>query len=156
MTRDAAEPYYRETLGVPVGWWVGAAAVPVVVWWSLVLAAPGWFAAGAALAVAVAVAIALVHYGRAAVEVTNLHLRAGSARVPLAYCGRVEALDAAQTRALHGPQADARAFFFLRPYLSTAVRVEITDPHDPTPYWLVGTRHAADLADAITARLARG
>ena len=36
-----------------------------------------------------------------------------------------------------GPDADARAYLLLRPYLKRAVRVEITDPADPAPYWLV-------------------
>jgi hypothetical protein len=40
-----------------------------------------------------------------------------------------------------GRDADARAYLLLRPYLKRAVRVEITDPADPTPYWLVSTRH---------------
>jgi hypothetical protein len=28
--------------------------------------------------------------------------------------------------------------------------VDITDPADPTPYWLVSTRHPDQLADAVT------
>ena len=45
-----------------------------------------------------------------------------------------------------GVDADARAYLLLRPYLKRAVRVEITDPADPAPYWLVSTRHADALA----------
>ena len=45
-----------------------------------------------------------------------------------------------------GRDADARAYLLLRPYLKRAVRVEITDPADPTPYWLVSTRHPDELA----------
>jgi len=29
--------------------------------------------------------------------------------------------------------------------------VEITDPADPAPYWLVATRHPEELARALTA-----
>ena len=45
----------------------------------------------------------------------------------------------------------------LRPYVKTAVRVELTDPADPTPYWLLSSRHPQALAsalDAATGRLA--
>jgi hypothetical protein len=38
----------------------------------------------------------------------------------------------------------------LRPYLSRAVRVEIDDPADPAPYWLLSTRHPERLAAALT------
>ena len=50
-----------------------------------------------------------------------------------------------------GRDADARAYLLLRPYLKRAVRVEINDPADPTPYWLVGTRRPEDLAEALEA-----
>jgi hypothetical protein len=39
----------------------------------------------------------------------------------------------------------------LPPFVPTAVRVELHDPADPTPYWLVGTRHPHHLAAAIEA-----
>ncbi|MBA2419138.1 MAG: DUF3093 domain-containing protein [Nocardioidaceae bacterium] len=146
---------YEERLLVPAGWWLAGAVLTLSLWWTFVLATPGWFALSAAVVAGAAISAGLWQYGRATVEVTNLHLRAGAARVPLSCCGEVEALDAEQTRALHGPQADARAFFLIRPYIATSVRVEITDPQDPTPYWLVGSRHAEDLASALAARLSR-
>ncbi len=51
-----------------------------------------------------------------------------------------------------GPGADARAFLVIRPYLKRAVRVPVTDPADPTPYWLVGSRHPDALAEALNVR----
>ena len=77
-------------------------------------------------------------------------LRAGRHRLPLATAGEVTALDEAQTRALRGPSANPGAIMLMRPYLRRAVYVEIADPGD-TPYWLIGTRHPAELAAAITA-----
>ena len=58
-------------------------------------------------------------------------------------------LDADATRRAAGVDADARAFLLLRPYLKRSVRVEITDPADPAPYWLVSTRHPDELAAAL-------
>jgi hypothetical protein len=37
----------------------------------------------------------------------------------------------------------------LRAYLKRSVRVEVTDPADPTPYWLVSSRHPEQLAKAL-------
>ena len=51
---------------------------------------------------------------------------------------------------LAGPEANARAYLVLRPYLKRAVKVEITDPADPTPYWLVSSRRPEDLAGALS------
>jgi hypothetical protein len=140
MDRDADVPSYHEHLSVPATWWLVGAGLAATVWWIFVLATPMWVAVAAAAVVGAAIAAGLVQYGSAAVEVSNVHLRAGAARLPLVHGGDVTVLDAAQTRALHGPEADARAFFLVRPYIGTAVRVEVLDPRDPTPYWLVGTR----------------
>ncbi|MFY0407883.1 DUF3093 domain-containing protein [Solicola sp. PLA-1-18] len=152
MTSPPDEHAYVERLSVPASWWLVGAFTTLTLWWVFVLATPSWFAIGAAVVGGVAIGAGLWQYGSARVEVTRLHLRAGTARIALQHCGEVEALDVAQTRALHGPQADARAFFCVRPYVHTAVRVEILDPRDPTPYWLVGSRHPQRLATALRSR----
>lgn len=148
-------PFYREHLRVPFSWWFVGAMLALSLWWIFVLATPMWFAVAAAVVGGAAIAVGLWQYGNAAVEVTNVHLRAGTARVPLLHCGAAEALDVAQTRALHGPQADARAFFLIRPYVGTSVRVEITDPRDPAPYWLIGSRDPDRLVSVLSARRLR-
>ena len=63
--------------------------------------------------------------------------------------GEVAALDEAQTRAMRGPRADPAALLLLRPYLKVAVYVQVTGQHTTVPYWLVGTRHPAELVAAI-------
>jgi uncharacterized membrane protein YeaQ/YmgE (transglycosylase-associated protein family) len=83
------------------------------------------------------------------IEVSGGDLRAGSARVPLAVLGPVRALDADETRTELGPRLDARAHLCHRGWVRTAVRVELRDPQDPTPYWIVSTRHPGVLADAV-------
>ena len=69
--------------------------------------------------------------------------------MPLAQAGHVQALDEAQTRQLRGPLADPAARMMLRPYLRQAVFVEVTGDQPARPYWLIGTRHPAELAAAI-------
>jgi len=76
-------------------------------------------------------------------------LTAGRARISTGHVGEVTALDATAAHRLAGRDADARAYLLLRPYLRRAVRVDIADPADPTPYWLLGTRHPARLATAL-------
>jgi len=76
-------------------------------------------------------------------------LVAGRARIPVPLTGSVEVLDAAAMRQAHGPRLDARAYLCLRGWIHTAVRVELRDPADPTPYWVVSTRRPAALVGAL-------
>ena len=144
---DAAA--YDERLSVPLRWWVQGTMLVASLWLALVVAIPGpvaWACTGVAMALLAAL---LVSYGGARVVVGDGWLRVGPARIEAAHLGAVAALDAEETRRVAGPQADARAFLLLRPYLKRAVRVEITDPADPAPYWLVSTRHPDELATAV-------
>jgi len=83
------------------------------------------------------------------VVVDDLVFRAGRARLPLRHVGRIAPLDAAQTREARGRLADPQAYLCLRGWVSRSVLVEVDDPDDPHPYWLVSTRHGHDLAAAL-------
>lgn len=111
-------------------------------------------AAGAVfLAVTVTIAIVL---GRTAERIAvtdgiDPGLRAGRAFLEAWHVGEVTELDRDRSREVLGPGADARAFLAHRGWIPTAVRVEVLDPEDPTPYWLVSTRRPRELAAALTA-----
>jgi hypothetical protein len=164
---------YHERLRVPVSWWLLGLVVMVIL--SAELAA-GFGAPVVAAIYAVllgGLAAMLLWWSRPRVEVAGGELTAGRARLPLAVVGEVTALDRAQTRAIIGPRADPAAFILIRPYLREAVYVEVTGPAAGTvrrgrlrwrrwrphikvtehalsaPYWLVATRHPAELAAAI-------
>jgi len=140
---------YSERLGVPLRWWVQGTMLVVTLWLACVVAVPepvAWTVAGLAMALLVA---GLLSYGSARLEVADGAFRAGRARIDAGFLGSAEALDADATRRVAGPQADARAFLLLRPYLKRAVRVAITDPADPAPYWLVSSRRPDELSAAL-------
>jgi hypothetical protein len=123
-------------------------------WLTLIVALIGhaaWLAWTVTGVVMAAMAAALRAYGGARIAVTDGWFRAGRARIEMTYVGTAEALDAERTRRVSGPEADARAYLLLRPYLRRSVKVEITDPADPAPYWLVSSRHPRALADALNA-----
>ena len=142
---------YDERLSVPLRWWVQGTMLVATLWLAVVVALPP-SAAWAVTAVAgLALAVGLTAFGAARVRVDHGVFRAGPAHIEGRYLGAVTALDAEQARLVAGRDADARAFLLLRPYLKRAVRVEVVDPADPTPYWLVGTRHPDRLAGALTA-----
>lgn len=152
---------YAERLTVPLRWWVQGTMLVAALWLAVVVAVPtGPAAPMVAVVAAVVVGGGFLAYGAARVEVGNGEFRAGRAHIPLVHLGEAEPLDPAGTRRVAGVDADARAHLVLRPYLHRSVRVRITDPADPTPYWLVSTRHpdrlVAALASATTGRDATG
>jgi len=150
VPRDPTDaPAHAERLWLgPLGWAcvAGFAAVMGVALWPVGVV-PALVAAVGVLLVGIAVGVALA----TPVRVADGELRAGSAHLPLDLVGEVRALDAPATRAELGPALDARAHLCLRAWARTAVRLEVLDPADPTPYWVVSTRRPERLAAAITA-----
>ncbi len=144
-------PAYSERLGVPLRWWVQGTMLVATLWLAVVVALPAlaaWIVTAVALAV---MTFLLTAVGSARLVVADGEFRAGRAHIGAEYLGTAVALDAEQTHRTAGVEADARAYLLLRPYLKRAVKVEITDPADPAPYWLVCTRHPEELAKALTA-----
>ncbi|WP_239021823.1 DUF3093 domain-containing protein [Nocardioides jishulii] len=140
---------YSERLHVPLRWWVQGTMLIATFWLALVVSIPE-AAAWAITAVTLALMSALFLAYGARIRVSDGVLHAGKAHISLAYVGDVEPLDDAATKRLAGVEADARAFLLLRPYLKRSVKVHLTDPDDPAPYWLLHTRHPQELAAAIT------
>jgi hypothetical protein len=145
----ADDTAYRERLGVPLRWWVQGTMLVASLWLATIVAVPGPVAWAATAITMALLAAGLLSYGSARLEIADGVFRAGRARIGSEHLGVVEALDAERTRRVAGPEADARAFLLLRPYLKRAVRVEITDPADPAPYWLISSRRPEELAGAL-------
>ncbi|MFG2822028.1 DUF3093 domain-containing protein [Kitasatospora sp. NPDC048365] len=145
---------YDERLTVPRSWWLLPIAVGVSL--ALILLRFSGVAALAGLVVGVvAGAAALSSYGSARIRVVQGSLVAGQARIPVSALGAAEVLDPAEAVAWRGVKANPRAFMLLRSYVPTALKVEVTDPADPTPYLYLSTRSPQRLADAL-AQAARG
>ncbi len=140
---------YREHLRVPVSWWL--LAVPVIaVLGAEIYAGFGGFIPPLVYSVFIAVVAGfLLAWGAASIEVADGALRAGGATLPLGQVGDVVVLDERQAALLRGPRADPAAHLMLRPYLKRAVYIALADPGSEVPYWLVATRHPAELATAI-------
>lgn len=130
-------------------WWVWGSAALIGGGLGLVVSphgvALGW-AVGAAATAALAY---LLYRNTPEVAVRGGELRAGRAHVPLGLTGELTALDAPAMRHAHGPGLDARAFLCIRGWIATGVQVALTDPADPTPYWLISSRRPDHLVEAI-------
>jgi hypothetical protein len=145
----SSSPTYRERWIVPLVWWPCALGLATLVAAELHSGAPGVRAFLPYAVLLPLTAVLLVTGSRGAITVTDGVLHVPGARIPIALLKDGVALDRESFRVQTGPMADPRAYVVSRPWLHTAVRLTVDDPDDPTPYWVVGTRHPAELLDAM-------
>ncbi|MCX4765541.1 DUF3093 domain-containing protein [Streptomyces sp. NBC_01275] len=143
---------YEERLTAPRSWWFVSFLVGVS--FALILLPFGTLPLlGGLVGGTAAAAVVASSYGSLRIRVVGDSLIAGEAKIPVAALGEAEILDAEEARAWRTYKADTRAFLLLRSYIPTALRVEVTDPADPTPYLYLSTREPERLAQALkTAR----
>jgi hypothetical protein len=91
----------------------------------------------------------IIRMGRTKVLVTPDELRVGDARLPLRFVGAVEIIPPSAKRAAMGRHLDPAAFVVHRGWVGPMLRVRLTDPADPTPYWMFSTRHPERLAESL-------
>jgi hypothetical protein len=141
---------YEERLTAPRTWWLIAVLAGIAA--ALILLPLGTLPMLGGLVGGTAVAGVIVSsYGSVRIRVVADSLVAGDARIPLTALGEATVLDAAETIAWRSHKADPRAFMLMRSYVTTALRVEITDPADPTPYAYLSTRDPEGLQAALSA-----
>ncbi|GAA2340802.1 DUF3093 domain-containing protein [Saccharopolyspora halophila] len=147
MPKGAAE--YRERLYA--SWWTWP--LPLIA--AVLLAAevhmgyPGvraWLPYAVLVPLAIAVPLLL---GRTKIEVTGGELWVGDAHLPLRFVEDAEVIARHEHRRALGPDLDPAAFMVHRSWVRTSVRVWLDDPDDPTPYWVVSTRHPEKLRRAL-------
>lgn len=95
--------------------------------------------------------VGLLLLGSPTVQVTQTEFIAGKARLPIEIVGEVTGSSGDEARQERGPRLDARAWLMIRGWIDPVVRIQVMDPNDPTPYWVVSTRHPQAVIDAVTA-----
>ena len=84
------------------------------------------------------------------IEVSDDELLVGRAHIPRKFIASVEALSAEEMRQWRGPLSDPASFMALRFWIPSGVKVEIQDPKDSTPYWLISSKKAQPLVAALS------
>jgi len=75
----------------------------------------------------------------------------GEAHLPLEFAGETQIIPANLKRKVLGPAFDPAAFALHRSWVGPMVWIHVTDENDPTPYWLISTRHPEQLVVALDA-----
>jgi len=151
---------YRERLW-PAPWLFFAVALVIPA--SLLVFLPISDVAGVVVAaVLYASCVLLLLIASPAIVITESELTAGKARIPVALVGAASAHSGDDARQQRGPGLDARAWLLIRGWVDPVVRIPVDDPADPTPYWLISSRHPEKIASVLaeakanTARTAGG
>ncbi|MFN8070789.1 MAG: DUF3093 domain-containing protein [Mycobacterium sp.] len=144
---------YSERLWVPLWWWpigIGLAALLAKEVTMGVRNIPGWTPYALLTPVAVGV---LLWLGRIEVQVistgADVELWAGQAHLPASVVTRSAVVPRSAKSAALGRQLDPAAFVLHRNWVGPMVLVVLDDPDDPTPYWLISTRHPDRVLSAL-------
>ena len=148
----AQTPRYTERL--TVAWWLWLPAIALVGLLALEvsLLGPNLATFLPYLVLLPFATVVLWRLGRIRVAVQDDELFVDDARLPLRFVADATVLDAAAKRDVLGPYAEPYAFVIQRPWIAGAVQVHLNDPAVPTPYWIVSSRHPAELAAALSLR----
>jgi hypothetical protein len=144
-----AKPVFRERLYLP--WWnwilplIGAGLLAAEVH----MGYPGVRAWLPYLITIPVTALLLWRFGAAKVEVRDGELFAGEAHLPLRFVGEVQIVPKAAKRQVLGPRFDPAAYALHRTWVGPMLWIELTDPDDATPYWLISTRSPERLVEVL-------
>ncbi|MBX0298511.1 DUF3093 domain-containing protein [Cryobacterium sp. 1639] len=83
------------------------------------------------------------------VRVADGTLTAGRASIDTSLLGDAVPLEGSEAALERGQRLDARAWLLIRGWIAPVVRVPLTDPTDPAPYWLISSRRPQKMAAAI-------
>jgi hypothetical protein len=84
------------------------------------------------------------------ISIDQRELRIDKAHIELKYLGKVTVLDSDAMRLLRTRDADPAAFLAIKFWASKGIKIEVTDPRDSTPYWLVTSKRGENLAALLT------
>ncbi len=152
MSSDRDVRYRERLLPGPLWWLVVAALVAMV---AIAYGAALGTGIGVITAVALgAIAVAGLWFGSPTVTVDDRGLQCGRARLPRSAIGDSFALTGDELRAArrgHRSELPASTYPVLPVWSpQSALAIDVTDPVDPHPAWLVGTRRPREFDAAIS------
>lgn len=93
--------------------------------------------------------IAIYFTASLVIAVDENELRVGKAHIDKKFCGEIIVLTPAQMSLQRTREADPAAYLAIRFWTAHGVKIEITDPRDTTPYWLITTKRGEKLAGVL-------
>ena len=112
----------------------------------------------AAVGVDAAITISLIQLGlliftaqQTALEITVTKgwFLVGPAAIERAFIHNFKALEFKEYKRIRGVDADPASYLQIRFWVNTAIKIDLRDPKDKTPYWLISTNRANELAKVL-------
>jgi hypothetical protein len=153
VSEPAVEPVFDERLTVPWWWWPLGFGVATLLAAEVHMGYPGvraWLPYLLTVPLASAV---LIRMSRHRVTLRGGELRVGPAHIPVRYLGQLQVIYPNAKRGALGPELDPAAFMLHTGWVGPVLRITITDPADPTPYWIFSVRQAEKLAALLRTTL---
>lgn len=151
-TRSPEDAEYREGLRTPWYWYpisFGVAVVLAAEFHVSGYALTDWLPFGFLPPFSL---VSVWWLGRSKLRISATELSIRGAHIPLRYVSNAIALDARTLRRVIGREGHPLAFVSIRPWIGPGVQLELDDPEDPTPYWVVSTRRPEQVAALIRSR----
>jgi hypothetical protein len=140
---------FKEVLRPPI--WV--LAFIYFLFLSLVIALWAAFDNSVALIAFVVASIAIIYIAfamRSTITFDGQELRIDRAHIEVEYLGKVTILDSPAMRILRTRNADPAAFLAIKFWAPTGIKIEVTDPRDQTPYWLITSKRSEEIAALLS------
>ena len=83
------------------------------------------------------------------IQMDESFLYVGQAKIERTYIGSAIALNNAELKLIRTRDADPSAYLAIRFWASKAVKVEVSDNRDATPYWLISSKNPQRLVEAL-------
>jgi len=83
------------------------------------------------------------------ITVTKGWLLVGPAAIERAFIHNFNALGASEFKRTRGIDADPASYLQIRFWVNSAIKIDLRDPKDKTPYWLISTNRANELAKIL-------
>lgn len=143
--------HYRERLHPALSMYfaIGLVIPASVIVFGPITAVPGFLVGITVGVILYSGIIALIVVTAPVIQVTADTLRVGHATIPRALLGEIRGYGGAAATQQRGPKLDARAWLCIRGWVKPVVKIVITDPSDPVPYWLVSTRRPDELIRSL-------
>lgn len=139
---------YRERVWPAVGWFITALLlIPAVI----LALAPINFTLGVVMSILIYLGAVWFLLGMSPlITVTETEFQAGKGRIEREFLGAASVVPADEVFEQLHSKLDTRAWLCLRSWTKGLVKIELTDPNDPTPYWLVSSRTPERLVAALS------
>lgn len=99
--------------------------------------------------IALAIGAIVIFLIKGEINCDGKELRVGRAHIDYEYCGEVTVLSRTEFLRARTREVDPAAHLALFFWVSEGVKIEVNDPRDPTPYWLISTKRGSDIKHAL-------